>query len=127
MAELWELEGSGGRAREAGEGLGECREGRLCSCLEGLRLRVPRSGLCLLPCFPARGSCVILKQSLERPRRAFLAPGVQCPLPHSAGSDLQLGLAFPPGSDGSFTHSALLEPFSTPAGSWGHCLHTCTH
>lgn len=25
MAELWELEGSGGRAREAGEGLGECR------------------------------------------------------------------------------------------------------
>lgn len=41
MPELWELEGSGGRAREAGEGLGECREGRLCSCLEGLRLRVP--------------------------------------------------------------------------------------
>lgn len=127
MAELWELEGSGGRAREAGEGLGECRGREAVQLPGGTKTQGPRSGLCLLPCFPARGSCVILKQSLERPRRAFLAPGVQCPLPHSAGSDLQLGLAFPPGSDGSFTHSALLEPFSTPAGSWGHCLHTCTH
>ena len=30
-----------------------CREGRLCSCLERLRLRVPRSSLCLLPSSPA--------------------------------------------------------------------------
>lgn len=96
---LWELEGSGGRAREAGAGGGG--QGREAVQLPGgTETQVPRSGPCPLPCSPACGSCVILEQSPQRPRRAFLAPGLQCPTPHLARSDLQGGSAewpFPPG------------------------------
>lgn len=87
------------------------QEGRLCSCLEGLRLRVPGPASVSFPCFPVPGLLCDSETVPGVPCRGLpWLQGVQCPLPHSAGSDLQLGSAFPPASGGSFTRSALLEP-----------------
>lgn len=116
--------GKWGQSPGGWEGWGAGKE--VCAAAWRLRLRVPGPASVSFPASQSRLLC----DSETVPG----APGPswlqECSAPSHTLLEVTFSLALPFRllQVEASPRSALLEPFSTPPhGSWGHCLHTCTH